>query len=141
FDVLVIPTAPGAYTSVATIADGTGLNSRNASTSATTTFGALNPSKVTTTAQVIAGNVAHYSISIQNPLASTAAAGVQVTDNLPSGFSYKSGSTVINGVGAANPGGTSTSPIWSGLSIPANSTLTLAFDANVASTTPTGTYQ
>jgi uncharacterized repeat protein (TIGR01451 family) len=140
-DILVIPTGAGVDTSVATIDDGTGLNSRNASTTATTTFGALEPSKVTTTAQVIAGNVAHYSITVQNPLASTAATGVQVTDNLATGFTYKAGSTVINGVGAADPGGSSTSPVWSGLSIPANGTLTLAFDANVAATVPTGDYE
>src|SRR5205823_5997806 len=81
-DILVFPSAAGTYTNIAAISDGTALNTRNASTTATTTFGALNPSKVTTTPTVTAGGVtpAHYSITVQNPLASTAATGVQVTD-------------------------------------------------------------
>ena len=143
-DILVFPNAAGTYTNVAAISDGTALNTRNASTTATTTFGALAPSKVTTTSQVTAGNVAHYSITVQNPLALTTATGVVVTDNLPTGFTYKANSTFINGSGpAADPGGTSTSPVWSGvaLNIPGNGTLTLAFDADVASSVPTGTYE
>ncbi len=140
-DILAFPNATGVYTNVATISDGTALNDRNAVASGSTTFGALNPSKVTTTPQVISGNTAHYSITVQNPLPSTTATSVSVTDNLPTGFTYKTGSTVINGSPAANPGGTSTSPVWSGLSIGSNATLTIAFDANVSSGVPTGTYQ
>jgi uncharacterized repeat protein (TIGR01451 family) len=217
-DVLVFPSTAGKYTTVAQIDDGTALNTRNASTTSTTTFGALSPSKVTTTAQVTAGTTAHYSISIQNPLAATAANNVQVLDNLSTGFTYKAGTTVINGNPAANPCtsqcvgfanvtaggsgytsaptvtitgvgtgatavatissgvvtgvvitsagtgytatptiafsggggsgaaalaslGSTSSPSWVGQTIAAGGTLTLAFDADVAASVPTGDYE
>jgi uncharacterized repeat protein (TIGR01451 family) len=102
-DILVFPNAAGTYTNVAAISDGTALNNRNASTTAQTTFGALNPSKTTSTSQVTAGGVATYTITVTNPLAATAAANVQITDNLSSGFTYKSGTTTIGGNPAADP--------------------------------------
>ncbi|HKS22733.1 MAG TPA: C25 family cysteine peptidase [Thermoanaerobaculia bacterium] len=102
-DILVFPNATGTYTNVAAVGDGTALNNRNASTTAQTTFGALNPSKTTSTAQVTAGGTATYTITVTNPLAATTANNVQITDNLSSGFTYKSGTTIINGVAAANP--------------------------------------
>jgi len=102
-DVLVFPNAAGTYTNVAAVSDGTALNNRNASTTAQTTFGALNPSKSTSTSQVTAGNIATYTITVTNPLAATTANNVQISDNLSSGFTYKSGTTIINGVGAPNP--------------------------------------
>ncbi|HEV2720235.1 MAG TPA: hypothetical protein VG323_09470, partial [Thermoanaerobaculia bacterium] len=102
-DVLVFPNAAGTYTNVAAISDGTALNDRNASTTAQTTFGALNPSKSTSTAQVTAGGIATYTITVTNPLAAQAANNVQITDNLSSGFTYRSGTTVIGGNPAANP--------------------------------------
>jgi uncharacterized repeat protein (TIGR01451 family)/fimbrial isopeptide formation D2 family protein len=101
---LAFPTAAGTYTNTGIVSDGTAPNARNAYDTAATTFGALNPSKVTTTPNVTSGTgVAHYVISVQNPLTTTTASDVAVTDNLPSGFTYKSGTTVINGVAASNP--------------------------------------
>ena len=49
-----------------------GFNALNAYASATTTFGALNPQKSTTTPQVINTGTAtaHYVITVQNPLSS-----------------------------------------------------------------------
>jgi uncharacterized repeat protein (TIGR01451 family) len=216
---LAFPNASGSFTNFADVNDGTGRNDRDAYASATTVFGTLNPSKVTTTPQVLSGTgVAHYVITVQNPLASTAATNVNVVDTLPVGFTYKAGSTVINGVAAADPcascvagisvsaggsgytsaptvvitpvgggsGATATAhisggqvkyitmnatgsgytsapaisftggggsgasavalvpssavPVWGNQSIAANSSLTIAFDANVASTVPTGVY-
>ena len=102
-DILVFPNAAGTYTNVAAIGDGTALNTRNASTTAQTTFGALNPSKTTSTTPVTAGSTATYTITVTNPLAATTASNVQITDNLSSGFTYKAGTTIINGVAAANP--------------------------------------
>src|SRR5205085_388506 len=150
-DFLAIPSTPGIYTNTGVISDGSSFDTRNAYASATTTFGALNPQKSTTTPTVTNGTgVAHYIITVQNPLASTTATNVVVRDNLPLGFTYKSGSTTINGGAAADPCtatcgsivGTTNSPVWSGVTvnIPANSTLTIAFDANVAASVPTGTY-
>jgi len=153
-DFLAIPSAPGVYTNNGVISDGSALNSRNAYASATTTFGALNPQKSTTTPQVINTGtaIAHYVITVQNPLSTATTTGsVVVRDNLPTGFTYKAGTTHINGGGvAADPCtatcgsivGSTSSPVWSGASydIPANGTLTIAFDANIASSVPTGTY-
>jgi len=149
--ILVVPTAPGQYTNQATVSDGSGLDTRNAYASASTTYGALNPQKSTTTPSVVNGTgIAHYIITVQNPLTSTTASSVVVRDNLPTGFTYKAGSTVVNGSAAADPCtatcgsivGSTGSPVWSGasLNIAASGTLTIAFDANVASSVPTGTY-
>ncbi|HEY2093393.1 MAG TPA: C25 family cysteine peptidase [Thermoanaerobaculia bacterium] len=138
---LAYPSSAGVYTNTAVITDGTALNDRNAYDSATTTFGALNPSKSTTTPQVFNGTgVAHYVITVQNPLTTTTANNVAVTDNLPNGFTYKNGSLLVNGVGAADPCSSCTNPVFSSYSIAASGTLTIAFDANVGANVPTGTY-
>jgi len=101
---LAFPTAAGAYTNLAYVDDGAGLNHYSAYDTATTTYGALNPTKSTSTPNVTSGTgVARYLITVQNPLTTTTASNVAVTDNLPTGFTYKAGSTVINGVAAANP--------------------------------------
>jgi uncharacterized repeat protein (TIGR01451 family) len=219
---LAFPTVAGQITNVVYLDDDDGLGGDhyNAYDTATTTYGALNPSKVTSTPNVTSGTgVATYTISVQNPLTTTTAANVAVTDNLPTGFTYKTGSTKINGVAAADPcytacvgaisigsggtgytsaptvqftggggsganavatvssgaitsvivtsGGTgyttaptiaflggggagatavaslatSATPAWLGQSIGPSATLTIAFDANVSSSVPNGTYQ
>ena len=97
--------AAGTYTNTATIADGSSLNTYNASDSATTTWGALDPQKSTSTPSIInesPTNVATYTITIDNPLA-TPATDVHAIDNLPLGFTYQPGSTLINGVASADP--------------------------------------
>lgn len=102
---LAYGTIAGTYTNTATISDGSSLNTYNASDDATATFGALDPQKSTTTPSVInqsPTNVAHYVITVNNPLA-TPATGVSAIDNLPVGFTYRPGSTVINGVASADP--------------------------------------
>jgi uncharacterized repeat protein (TIGR01451 family) len=215
---LAFASTPAAYTNTAVVSDGSALNDRNAYDSAITTFGALNPSKTTSTPIVtntVSGTTASYTITVQNPLTSTVANGVSVIDTLASGFTYKTGTTKINGVSTSDPcttcvgavkvtsggsgytsaptvvfssgtaaataivsngvvtgiyvtnGGTgygavptitftgggggsgataaaliSTSaiPIWSGQSISANGTLTVDFQANVAASVQTGTY-
>jgi uncharacterized repeat protein (TIGR01451 family) len=147
-ELLVYPTAAGTYTDRAVISDGTALNTRNASDTASTTFGTLNPTKSTSTPQVTNGspnNIAHYVVTVQNPV-STQAVNVVITDNLSNGFTYVAGSTKVNFVATAdatlgNPSGSS--PVWSGssLNIPANTSLTLEFDAAVASSVPNGSYE
>jgi len=143
---LAFPNAAGTYTNTAIVGDGTALNTRNSYDTAVTTFGALNPTKATTTPSVIAGSgIAHYTITVQNPLPSTSASSVVVTDNLPIGFTYVSGTTVVKVNGSttstANPSGT-TNPVWSGvaLNIPGGGTLTIDFDASVGANVPTGVY-
>jgi uncharacterized repeat protein (TIGR01451 family) len=220
---LAFPDTAGTYTNNAVVYDfptpnsltGSANNDRNAYASATTTFGALNPAKITTTPNVTAGGAvpAHYTITVQNPLG-VQANNVVIADNLPAGFTYKANSTsgasepcsgcvtgiriisggsgyssaptvtiappssgttatatatltggVVTSITMTNVGSgytstptvtfggtpttaasavavvpTSSSPAWGGLSIAANSTLTLSFDANVSSSVPTGTY-
>lgn len=143
---LAFPSAAGVYTNTGVVSDGSALNTRNAFDTAQTTFGALNPSKATTTPLVTNGTgVAHYTITVQNPLPATTATSVIVTDNLPNGFVYKTGSTVVKVNNATtsttDPAGT-TSPVWSGvaLNIPASGTLTIDFDANVGANVPSGVY-
>jgi uncharacterized repeat protein (TIGR01451 family)/fimbrial isopeptide formation D2 family protein len=140
---LAFPSASGSYTNTAVVSDGTALNDRNAYDSAVTQFGALTPTKVTTTPTVFSGTgVAHYVITVQNPLPSGTATTVVVKDNLPAGFLYKNTTTLINGVSAADPCSSCASPSWSGvaLNIAAGSSLTIAFDANVGAGVPNGVY-
>jgi uncharacterized repeat protein (TIGR01451 family) len=102
---LAYATVAGTYTNSATISDGTALNTYNDTDTATTTFGALDPVKITSTPSVInqsPTNVANWTITVSNPLSSPAT-NVAVIDNLPEGFTYQSGSTLINGVSAADP--------------------------------------
>jgi len=146
-ELLAYPSAAGTYTNAATISDGTAANTRNASDTAITTFGALSPAKITNTPQVTnsGSDVATYVVTVQNPLPSTTATSVKITDNLPSGFTYINGTTKINNVAAADPscsGSTSSSPIWCGVAfnIAPNSTLTLQFNALVSANVATGSY-
>ena len=100
-------TAAGVYTNTVRIEDGTAPNSWNASDSATNTWGALDPWKVTTTPSIIneaPTNVAHYIITIHNPLVSSAT-NVAVIDRLSAGFTYQPGSTIVNGVSSSDPSG------------------------------------
>ncbi|MCU1230558.1 MAG: hypothetical protein JWO97_3442, partial [Acidobacteria bacterium] len=132
---VAFPTVAGTYTNTATITDGL----RNATATATTVFGALNPSKSTTTPSIVnqsPTNVAHYVVTVSNPLA-TAATVVTITDNLPEGFAYHAGSTS----GTSEPAGTSASPVWTVASLAGNSTLTFSFDADISANTPNGVYQ
>ncbi len=102
---LAYATIAGTYTNTATISDGNTLNTYNDSDSATATFGALDPQKTTSTPSIInqvPTNVATYTITVNNPLA-TPATSVHVIDNLSTGFTYRPGSTIINGVPSADP--------------------------------------
>jgi uncharacterized repeat protein (TIGR01451 family) len=147
-ELLAYPSTAGTYTDTAIISDGTGEDTRNAFDTAATTFGALNPTKVTNSPQVTNGspsNVATYVITVQNPLPSATATSVVITDSLPSGFTYISGTTKINNVAAADPAGpgsTTSTPVWNGvtLNIAPASSLTLQFNALVASSVATGSY-
>jgi len=104
---LAIPSAAGSYVNTAIITDGVNngpsLNDRDAWDTATTTFGALSPTKVTSTPEVLTGGTASYTITVSNPLPATTAINVSVADNLPTGFTYAAGSTVINGGASSDP--------------------------------------
>jgi len=100
---LAVPNAAASYTDTAIVNDGTALNDRDAYDTAVTTFGALNPAKTTSTPEVLTGGIASYTITVQNPLTSTTATNVAVADNLPTGFTYRTGTTVINGGASSDP--------------------------------------
>jgi len=136
-----VPTVTGSTTNTATLT-ATGL--ANVSSSASVATGGLVVSKATTTPTSSAGGTAHYVISISNSLGSPAS-GLTVTDALPTGFSYKTATALVGG-SAVEPGFDASDaihnqPVWSGVSVPANSTLTIAFDANIDASVGAATYQ
>lgn len=143
--VLAIPTASGSVTNTATLS-ATGLS--NVSSSLSTAAGGLAVTKSTSTPTVAAGGVASYTITVSNSLGS-AVSGFTVTDLLPSGFTYKTGSATLvytgGGTnGAVEPtllGGDSAQPQWSGLNIGANGSIAISFQANVAASVGPATYQ
>jgi len=136
-----VPTATGSTTNTATLS-ATGL--ANVSSSASLATGGLVLSKATTTPNSSAGGTAHYVITISNSLASPVN-GLTVTDALPTGFSYKTSTAQVGG-SQVEPGFDASDaihnqPVWSAVSVPANSSLTIAFDANIDASVGAATYQ
>src|SRR5439155_694458 len=92
------------------------------------------------------GGTAIYTITVSNGAQAPTANGVQISDVLPSGFSYAStGNVALNGgatrPSTSNPAVGATTPIWGTFSIPANGSVAITFTAKIASTVPSGTYQ
>ena len=136
-----VPTTTGSTTNTATLS-ATGL--ANVSSSASLATGGLVVSKATTTPNSSAGGTAHYVITISNSLASPVS-GLTVTDALPTGFSYKTSTAQVGGT-QIEPGFDASDaihnqPVWSTVSVPANSMLTIAFDANIDASVGAATYQ
>ena len=97
-------------------------------------------SKTTSTPTVTQGNPATYTISVANN-GITTINNINVSDVLPTGFTYKTGSTLINGVAAADPTGTATTPLWTLPTVLNNSITTITFSADVgAAATPSIYY-
>lgn len=95
--------------------------------------------------QRFAPSTATYTITVSNT-GPGGAAGVQIVDPLPAGFSYASGATATfagGALGSASPtnSGTATTPIFGDFLIPAGGNVTLTFTVNIAAGTPPGTYQ
>jgi uncharacterized repeat protein (TIGR01451 family) len=96
----------------------------------------LNIAKTAASDSVVAGGTASYTIAMTNP-GSTAIPVTSVTDTLPAGFSYNSGTTT--GMTAADPAVAGQTLTWNGSwTLPANGTLTLHFSATASGTD--GTY-
>ncbi|MDX8411206.1 MAG: hypothetical protein R8K46_04940, partial [Mariprofundaceae bacterium] len=138
YDVTILAgTAPGAYA--------------NSASAASDNAGALGPVlanvtlfdvglvKTTSTPTVLASGTASYSIAIAN-FSPAAIANVVTVDYLPAGFTYVVGSTLINGVPAADPTGSPGQPVWTIASVPAAGAVTLSFDALVSFTVSPGAY-
>ena len=141
--VTAIATATGTHTNTATLNDPvycTGPLPDDCSDTSSTVVGGLAVHKRTSTPVLSVhpdGAIAEYTITLTNTL-SMQVNGVTVTDLLPPGFTYRAGSTVSPvGEPSVDDDGV---PTWSGLSVPANGTLEITFQAVVSAYTGTATY-
>ena len=112
---------------------------------------AMAVTKTTSTPVIInsgSGLQAIYTIIVSNATGKCAATGVNITDTLPTGFTYAStGAIAFTGSPAAasrpsgsNPAAGATNPVWTGFVIPAGTSVSLSFTANIANGTANGTY-
>jgi uncharacterized repeat protein (TIGR01451 family) len=91
--------------------------------------------------------LATYAITVRNSgNVDNPAAGVLISDALPSGFTYAStlGVTLTGGAtrsGPTNPAVGSGTPSWGTFAMPGGSEVTITFTAAVANSTASGTYQ
>ena len=100
----------------------------------------------TPTADIIgaASGLATYTVTVQNTGFATAA-GVQLTDTLPSAFTLAS-TTAITLNGAAtrtaivDPAAGSATPVWGTFSIPAGDSIAITFNATIPNAQANGTY-
>lgn len=144
-----VSTSPGSYDNLATTF---GTNYGNIGTGNTATVVVGNPptltiSKTTTQLTPITLGVqtdVPYTITVTNA-GSVAATSPTITDTLPTGTTYRTGTSQLNtGAGFAatgDPSGSTGTITWSGLSdIPAGGSLTLTFTVRFPSTMSSGTY-
>jgi len=112
-----------------------------AATTATVNLHNVGLTKTTSTATVAPGGIATYTITVSN-FDVAPVANVVVTDHLPAGFSYILGSTLLNGVAAADPSLVNGAglPLWTIANLPAASSATITFNAQVSNVTSAGTY-
>jgi uncharacterized repeat protein (TIGR01451 family) len=92
---------------------------------------------------LVDGLTASYTVSVINN-GGTAAAGVVLTDTLPAGFTYASHSAPVLAGGAtrtatSDPAVGAAAPAWGSFNLPAGGSVSIAFVANVAASTPDGT--
>ncbi|TET52353.1 MAG: DUF11 domain-containing protein [Anaerolineales bacterium] len=102
----------------------------------------LNIDKDTSTPMVEQGGVATYTIALTNP-GSVTVTNVVVTDTLPSGFTYASGSVVASGAArtsTSNPSVGDSTLYWGTWDVGGGGAFTITFSTNVATTTPVGSY-
>jgi len=106
----------------------------------------LTTTKTTSTPNILAGDTATYTITVSNAAGAGGAAGVNISDVLPAGFTYASTSS-INLSGNAvrtetvNPTVGAGTPTWGTFLIPSDSSVTITFTVNVDSATPPDVYQ
>jgi len=106
----------------------------------------LTTTKTTSTPSVVAGNTAVYTITVSNVAGISGASGVEISDLLPSGFTYASTdavSLVSNAVRqtVSNPVVGSGNPTWGTFLIPGGGSVSITFTVDVGIATPSGTYQ
>ncbi len=113
-----------------------------------TDAGGLEVRKSTSTAAIVndPGNgtpeVGSYTITL-DPQPVVTIAGMTVTDRLPTGFTFRAGTTAYtNGTCASVPAGGATTAVWSGCtSTAAGTAMTIAFSVDITATFSAGTYQ
>jgi uncharacterized repeat protein (TIGR01451 family) len=140
--VIVFPSGtPGTYQVDGTLSAN---NATQADADVNVIIGGLTVTKTTSSTTIAAGGQAQYEITLTNSLAS-AVTSVSVTDILPAGFSYQTSSALVGGSPQepvfAGADSLSQEPTWSGLTVPANTSLTISFNANVAADLGAATYQ
>jgi uncharacterized repeat protein (TIGR01451 family) len=110
----------------------------------------LTVTKSTSTASVLQGAIATYTITVKNAAGVAAAQKVNISDPLPqpiaSGFSFASTGAVTLSNGATratttNPAVGDTTPNWGVFTIPASGQVVITFTVNVAYLVPAATYQ
>ena len=108
----------------------------------------IGTTKTTSTPLQAAGTSATYTIVFNNtgPVGSCPATNVQVKDTLPTGFTFASTGAIALSGGATRPtitnpvAGTST-PAWGSFSLPAGSSVSLTFTANIATSQAPSFYK
>ncbi len=142
FEVWAFPSGdPGAFTITATLeAD----NADTETASVESLIGGLTLAKATSTPQVVAGSTVSYSITLSNSLGS-AISPVRVDDQLPPGFSYRTGTASVGGIASepdfAIDDTAFSNPFWDNLTVPAGAELLIEFDADVDADAGAGVYQ
>jgi len=116
----------------------TGFPVRSSGATAPVTVIHLGLTKSVSPSSVVAGGTVTYTMTLSNT-GSIAVPVTQITDTLPSGFTYVAGSYGGTLGVSANPSGTTGTITWNGSwSIPAGSSRTVTFSATASSTD--GTY-
>ncbi|HTF96793.1 MAG TPA: hypothetical protein VL995_11720 [Cellvibrio sp.] len=138
----VIPAGTaGTYTHQANLSAG---NATPVAANTDVIIGGLSVAKTTTTPLVSASGIAHYRIVIANSLA-TPVSGVTLTDLLPQGFSYRTGTASVDGTPQEPTFDAADiafqQPVWANLVVGAATELVVEFDADVASDAGAATYQ
>jgi LPXTG-site transpeptidase (sortase) family protein len=107
---------------------------------------ALTTIKTTSTPNVAAGSTATYTITVSNVAGAGGASGVDISDVLPTGFTYASTDLVTLSTNTirtvtTNPAVGATEPTWGTFMIPGGGSVSITFTVNVNAATPPGTYQ
>ncbi|UPT77791.1 Ig-like domain-containing protein [Sulfurovum sp. XGS-02] len=142
YQITVFPSMTGSYTFTTNIVSTDIVDNveNNNSDEITTVFGGLKITKSTSTPLVLqpaSGNEdVNYTITITNTLAIDIS-DVNVTDTLPPGFIYNTTTSSIGIIDATYP----SQPRWTGITVPANGTVTIEFTAQIDNTVGAATYQ
>ena len=103
----------------------------------------LGITKIASPETVDAGAQANYTVTVNNTGGATAT-GVVVTDSLPTGFSFASGSVSTGGgascTGTPAPTVGSGTPQWGTCQVPAGGSVTITYAADIDVETPFGKY-